>query len=244
MMTNTKFDRWACLPPATVEIASPSCYVGVWRNGRGSAMSVKWALRVILFLVFVALLIGSRCKATIITFDDLVDTGGGTLITNPYQGLVWSNFAVGNAVLQTTYNGLSGYYYGMITPSNVALNAHGNPAEIDATGTNFNFFGAYLTAAWNSNLNIEVQGFSGATLLYDTTVVASATSPTLFAFNYLNIGRLTFNSFGGQYAGFGSSGEEFAMDNFDFDFVPEPSAFLLTTAGALTLWAFLKRKRA
>jgi hypothetical protein len=96
---------------------------------------------------------------------------------------------------------------------------------------------------WRSNLNIEVQGFSGTNLLYDQTVVASATNPTLFTFNYLDIDSLTFNSFGGQNAGFPlGSGGQFAMDNLSFGFVPEPSTVLLTAVGALTLYAFLKRK--
>jgi hypothetical protein len=126
----------------------------------------------------------------------------------------------------------------------VALNAHGDPAEIDSPGTNFNFLSTYLTGAWNSNLNIQVQGFSGATMLFNTTVVASATSPTLFTFNYLNIDRLYFNSFGGQDAGFPSGmGEQFVMDNLTVEFVPEPSTFLLTGAGVLTLCALRKRKR-
>ena len=34
------------------------------------------------------------------------------------------------------------------------------------------------------------------------------------------------------------------MDNFSFEFVPEPSSLLLATAGALLLWPLLKRKRA
>ncbi len=245
MMTYTKSAGSGCILPATVEITSPSCYVAVWRNGRGSAMRVKCLLRGFLFSMFVVLLIGSTCKATIITFDDLFDTGGGTLITNRYQGLVWSNFAVGNAVLLTANSGLSGFYYGMITPSNVALNAHGDPAEIDSTGTNFNFLSAYLTGAWRSNLNIEIQGFNGPTMLYDTTVVVSATSPTLFTFNYLGINHVAFNATGGQNVGFpaGGDGEVFAMDNFDFEFAPEPSAFLLTAAGALMLWPVVKRRR-
>lgn len=187
----------------------------------------------------------STCSATVSTFDELFDThaGGGTLITNRYQGLVWSNFAVGNAILHTANDGLSGYYYGMLTPSNVALNAHGEPAEVDATGTNFNFLSVYLTGAWRSNLNIEVQGFRAGTLLYDQTVVANATNSTLFAFNYLDIDRLEFNSFDGQYAGFSSDGGNLAMDNFTFEFVPEPSSFLLTAAAALMLWPILKRRR-
>jgi hypothetical protein len=34
------------------------------------------------------------------------------------------------------------------------------------------------------------------------------------------------------------------MDNFTFEFVPEPSPLLLTAAAAGMLWPLLKRKRA
>jgi hypothetical protein len=196
-------------------------------------------------LSLLTLLAVPSCQAGVVTFDDLpLDTGNGSFITNGYQGLVWSNFAAVNAVLFTGLNGSNGYYNGMVSVSNVALNAFGAPAEIDST-TNFNFLSVYLTGAWNSNLNIEVEGFSGGNLLYDQTVVVSATNPTFFTFNYLNIDRLYFNSYGGQYAGFPSgSAEHFVMDNFTFEFIPEPSSLLLTALGGISLVAFLRRKRA
>ncbi|HUJ71865.1 MAG TPA: PEP-CTERM sorting domain-containing protein [Verrucomicrobiae bacterium] len=181
---------------------------------------------------------------TVITFDDLSDSTSGTFIANGYQGLNWTNFFHLNAIFHSKDTVVSGYNYGMVSASNVAFNGRGNPAEIDSQSSNFNFLCAYLTGAWNSNLNIEVEGFSATTLLYDTTVVASATSPTLYAFNYLDIDRLTFNSFSGQNAGFGEFGEQFAMDNFTFEFVPEPSTLLLAGFGTLTLWPLLKRRRA
>jgi len=190
------------------------------------------------------------CPATVITFDDISPdphSNGGTLanITNGYQGLDWVNFAIVDAPLHATLFGTNGYYYGMVSPSNVAFNGGGTPAEIDSTGTDFNFLSVYLTGAWNSNLNIEVEGFRSGALLFDTTVVASATAPTLFAFDYLDIDRLTVNSFGGQNAGFpDGGGEEFAMDNLTFEFIPEPSSLLLATFGGLLLWPLLKRKRA
>jgi hypothetical protein len=199
-------------------------------------------LAVLSLLVFSAF---SARSQTVITFDDIPSGPNGALITNAYQGLDWTDFGVGNAILQTNLNGVNGYGYGMVSPSNVAFNAFGNPAEIGSPGTNFNFLSTYLTGAWNSNLNVEVQGFSGATMLYDTTVVASATSPTLFTFDYLNVNRLTFISSGGQSAGFGGgSGEEFVMDNFTFEFIPEPSTFLLAALGGVSLVAFLRRQRA
>ena len=41
----------------------------------------------------------------------------------------------------------------------------------------------------------------------------------------------------------GTRDTHFAMDNFTFVFIPEPSSFLLASVGALLLWPLLKRKR-
>jgi len=204
----------------------------------------SFLLRFVVITVFTSAIISSGL-ATVVTFDELSENGTGSFLANGYQGLAWSNFVVQNAIVYTANNGLKGYYYGMVSASNNAFNAFGNPAEIDSLSTNFNFQSAYLTGAWNSNLNIQVQGFRGGGLIYNQTVVASATNATLFTFNYLNIDSLTFNSFGGQSAGFpGGSGNNFVMDNFTFDLVPEPSSLLLATGGTLLLWPILKRKRA
>ncbi len=209
------------------------------------AVKQKW-FTCVFVCALTAFFAATRTWATVVTFDELSETASGSYIASGYQGLVWSNFIAYNAILDTnlppsTGGGLSGLYYGMVSASNAATGGFLGLSEIDSS-TNINFLSAYLTGAWNSNLNIEVQGFRGPNLLYDTTMVASATSPTLFTFDYLNINRLTFNSFGGQSAGFSGGGSNFAMDNFDFDFVPEPSSFLLTTAGALMLWSVVKRK--
>jgi hypothetical protein len=211
-------------------------------------MKSRLFLRPLICLTLLTLLTTWTKGQTVITFDDLQVTGRGEYIPSGYQGLVWSNFGVYNAILATNLapalgGGLSGLYYGMVSPSNAVSNAGGDPAEIDSS-TNFNFLTAYLTGAWNSNLNIEVQGFDGTNLVYDQTVVASATNATLFTFDYQNVNRLYFNSFGGQSAGFSGSGGNFVMDNLTFEFIPEPSSLLLTTAGVLALGAFVRRKRA
>jgi hypothetical protein len=193
---------------------------------------------------FLILLSTSTRSQTVVTFDDLVDNGGGTLITNAYQGLTWSNFAVVNAILLSNSVGYSvGYGYGMVTASNVAFNFGGAPAEIDSPGTDFNFLSTYLTGAWNSNLNIEVEGFNGTNLVYDETKVVSATNATLFTFDYLDIDRLYFNSYGGQPAFDGIDETHFVMDNMTIEFIPEPSSLLLTTLGAVTLCGFVRRRR-
>ena len=222
----------------------------------------RLAVRARLFMLpvaFLTLLVFSALSAysqTVVTFDDLSETGSGAFFSyqyQGYQGLIWSNISCNNAILFTNIaghivggifgsNGQSGDYYGMVSPSNVAEMVSG--CEIDSAGSNFNFNSAYLTGFYNSNLNIEVQGFNGATLLYDTIVTASATNATLFPFDYLDINRLYFTSSGGQGA-FESynNGSEFIMDNFAFEFVPEPSTLLLAGFGALALWPLLKRRR-
>ena len=184
----------------------------------------------------------SARAATLVTFDDLSDNASGAWFTSPYYGLNWINILHENSILSTSLVGLTGNYYGMVSPSNVVGLASG--AEITSPGTNFNFLSAYLTGCWNSNLNIEVEGFRDTNLVYDETKVASATNPTLFTFNYLNIDELEFNSYGGLPAfGYGP-GTAFVMDNFTFEFIPEPSAFLLAALGGVSLIALLKRKRA
>jgi hypothetical protein len=56
--------------------------------------------------------------------------------------------------------------------------------------------------------------------------------------------RLTPEGNVGEPAFDGINGIRFAMDNFEFEFIPESSTFLLTTLGGVSVVAFLKRKRA
>ena len=219
-------------------------------------MNTKLFLLPLSVLTLLAFCASSSRSQTVVTFDELNETGSGAFFSSKfqgYQGLTWNSILCNNAILFTNVaasrnaptNGLTGDYYGMVSSSNVVVLDLGGNSEIDSSGTNFNFLSAYLTGFLYSNLSIEVQGFNGTTLLYDQTVVASATNATLFTFNYLDINRLVFISSGGLPA-FGLADPEFnqsIMDNFTFEFVPEPSSFLLATAGALLLCPLLKRKR-
>jgi hypothetical protein len=243
---------------AVVRIDNVKCFAAARILGPLGAFSViipkekekgKYAVRpkpflllVAAFILFLFSSISTRSQ-TVVTFDNISETGTGSFIPDGYQGLVWSNFVGMNAIL---YAGsypfyTNGYYYGIVSPSNVAYDADASPAKIESQGTNFDFLSTYLTAAWNTNLNIEVQGFRGGTLLYATTVVPNVTSSTLFTFNYLNIDRLDFTPSGG--IGEPANGQ-FAMDNFTFEFVPEPSSLLLAALGGVSLITLLKRRRA
>jgi hypothetical protein len=205
-------------------------------------------------LPFVSLTLLAFCSNAqiVATFDD-------TQFGPPafYQGLFWNNFATADGITRGTQLpgfDTNGYYYGMVSLSHVVYNYERfAPADVysvfggagtNIVGMNINFLGAYLTGLWRSNLNIEVQGFRAGSLVYDQTVVASATNATFFPLNYMNIDRVKFSSLGGENAGFGGDGPQYTMDNFTFEVVPEPSALLLTCVGALLLLPFIKRKRA
>jgi len=197
-------------------------------------------MKKIYFAILIALTItgiGLAANAAVITFDDLSATGAGTQISNGYKGFNWNNMYFFDPSL---YNP-SGYQNGTVSGPNVAFNGFGDPADIAASSsTTFDFNGAYLTAAWMDGLNIEVKGYNGANLLYDTTVVVDSTSPTWEQFNYFGITSLNFSSFGGTAHGYESFGEQFAMDNFTYNSsVPEPSMFLLFGCGMIglvTMW--------
>jgi hypothetical protein len=221
-------------------------------------MKTRCFLLPVAFLALLTLTASSAYSQTTVTFDDLDETGSGAFFSTQYQGLTWNNILCNNAILETGIlarltgtglsNGLTGDFYGMVSASNVAVMIGGNElspnSEIDSPGTNFDFFSAYLTGREDSNLNIEVQGFQGTNLVYDQTVVASATNATLFTFNFLNIDRLYFSSYGGEaaFSPYSDPGT-FIMDNFTFEFVPEPSSLLLAALGGVSLVAFLRRKR-
>jgi hypothetical protein len=204
-------------------------------------MKMRWFLLLSGFSIALVFSAVSTRSQTVVTFDDIVLSLPPyvTNIPNGYQGLNWSNFYVQSPDQQGWSNG---YYYGLVSPPNEAYNGGGNPAEIDAAGTNFNFLSVYLTGAWASNLNINAEGFRSGTLIYDTNVIAAATNPTLFTFNYLDIDRLYFFASGGDPA-FGGAGSIFVMDNMTFEFVPERSTFLLTALGVAMLWVVVKRRR-
>ena len=64
-----------------------------------------------------------------------------------------------------------------------------------------------------------------------------------FSNTLLDIDRLYFNAYGGEPTFSSVPAYNFVMDNFMFEFIPEPSSLLLAALGAMSLVAFLRRKR-
>ena len=185
-------------------------YCVVVSNSLGSAISSNALLTV---------LTGSPA---LITFDDL--TGTGMAVPEGYNNLTWNNFYY---LDPATVGGPSGYAAGMISAPNVAYNRYGTPAAISAA-TPFALISAYLTAAWNDNLRVELKGYNGAALIYDNTYTLSATNPTLITFNYMGVTSVQFLSSGGTpHLGYLENGENFVMDNVTVAPPPPPPMAVL-----------------
>jgi hypothetical protein len=179
---------------------------------------------------------------SLITFDDLPSRSSFPYTSIPagYNGLLWSNFLVIDAIDSITPNGGQN---GTVSPKNVAFNNYGAPANISSSAP-FDLDSAYLTASWNDGLTIEVQGFVGTTLAYDNIYVVTTAAPTLVDFNYLGINEVNFISSGGtQHTGYSSSGTQFVIDNVTVA-VPEPSKVGLLTVCLIAMSAVIFRLQA
>jgi hypothetical protein len=133
-------------------------------------------------------------------------------IPNGYGGLRWNNFGALDGSIRPTKEG---YHAGIVSPNNVAFNFYGKPATISSATSLFDLNSAYLSLGLNLDtpLHIEVQGYRGATILYDHTFTVDRFAPTLLTFDYFGIDRATFIS---------SPEQQFAMDNLIVT-IPEPS---------------------
>jgi hypothetical protein len=155
--------------------------------------------------------------ASLLTFDELptpqvmpgLNYGP---IPNGYGGLQWNYFGVLDGSIRPANEG---YHSGIVSSNNVAFNFFGEPATISSATSRFDLDSAYMSLAQNLDtpLNIEVQGYTGTTLLYDHTYTVNRFAPTLLTFDYFGIDRAVFIS---------SPGQPFAMDNLSIT-IPEPS---------------------
>ena len=183
--------------------------------------------RNLLLTIGLLVVCGQVSLALIVTFDD-VTPGMGAMIPNGYGDLNWDNFWALNGGLM--HPG-SGYELGCVSGEYVAFNGYSDPAVISNSA--FDFIGAYLTAAWQTGLKIDVEGYQGTTKVFSQTVTVDCYGPTLFEFNFTGVNKVRFNSYGGTDAGLGGSGPYFVMDNFNF--VPEPATMCLLGLGAFVL---------
>jgi len=137
----------------------------------------------------------------LIDFDDIDtadDDDGYDYLTTivDYKGLTWGNFEIANTRIIKNIYGNNGYYNGTVSANNVAYNSWANDANISSVKP-FNFKSAYLTAAWNSDLNITVKGYKDNTLKYTKSVIVGQLHPTKIDFDFDDIDLVVFHSEGG-----------------------------------------------
>ena len=116
---------------------------------------MKMKVSVICLVVVAMALCAVAAQATLLTFDDIDDSE--VPIANGYGGLNWDYFYVLDAVHY--YGNPSGYQNGVVSPDNVVYNASGYPASmLVSSPALFHLNSAYLTAAWNDGLTVQVLG--------------------------------------------------------------------------------------
>lgn len=163
---------------------------------------------------------------TTLTFDDLptaLQPGGGLYspIPNGYGGLQWNNFDVMNVT--SVQQQSSGYHTGLISPNNVAFDVEGNPAAISSTKL-FDLYSAYLTSTFVPSSVIEIQGFRGATEVYDNSYTITSNGPTFINFNYDNVDQVKFVT---------PSDHFFVVDDMTINAPDEADTLMLLSGGAV-----------
>ena len=191
---------------------------------------------------FAAILAGSSVNAALITFDDLT----ADPIPNAYAGLSWNNFSALNA---TTFSGNpSGYLVGLVSPDFVAYNPFGTPASFGMEpGFVVNSF--YLTAAWNDDLDVLIEGLLDGTPVVSTSIQIDSTIQSLVTLNWSGIDEVRLITSGGvDNPSFSGGGTHFTMDNLvinsEFQEVPEAGTWFAGATVALIGGAtYLRRRR-
>ena len=184
------------------------------------------------------LLAGFAC-AQDINFSSFA--GNYNQIPNGFYGMDWNNFWEISSSFVSIF-GPSGYLNFNPQPSNVGYNYGGAPASFSSVGlTPFQLASADMTAGWNDNLNLEVQGYLAGNLVYDQNFTLQETTPQDLQFGNVTVYTVDFITSGGtQHPGLNGAGTQFAVADIQVHGVSVPDAgatalLLGLSAGAIGL---------
>ena len=181
-------------------------------------------------------LISGTAYATIIDFESVKPSDFN------YSG--FSNLQCSTYFTQDT-----GYCRGQTTTNGdwVGYTSSTRFIELASPGT-FDFYGANITAAWNNGLNVVLQGYNGASLLYTQNFVLDDDIPTWTDSDFFGITRLTVISSGGTDAGTPGGGSYVSWDDIYINEdritqqIPEPTSLALLGLG-LAGFGFMRKKK-
>lgn len=135
----------------------------------------------------------SRPSARTIGFDDLTTSDTLYEVPNGYAGLNWRNWV---ATHQKLYGG-DGYVNATVSSEYVAYTSSGHPATISSP-TEFDFVGAYVTAAWpkGEDYDVIVRAWRQDHQVYEDRFRVTVAGPVYFDADYRNISKVEFASDG------------------------------------------------
>lgn len=185
----------------------------------------------------------ANIQAAVITFDDLPATEKDA-IPDGYQGFNWgaSHMVNVNYFHKDMLPG-TGFESGVVSGDYAAFNFLATTSII--SGEQFDFNGAYLTAAWNDGLNIQVTGFLNNLALFSQTVVVNTQHAQWFDFDFLGINSLSLRAWGGTSTDGTLGNDFFVMDNFTINEstpVSESSSLVLLLLGISAILVGRKTK--
>lgn len=135
----------------------------------------------------VCLAMASSATAQVLDFEDLYPGYETyTAIPSNYQGLSWNPYSW--YITKYAIPG-TGYEYGTI--GRVSLFT-AYAYDISVSYGSFDFYGAYITAAWDTTEDVVVQGWQAGTLVYSETITTGNDQAYWFDFNFTDIDTLWF----------------------------------------------------
>lgn len=164
-----------------------------------------------ILFILAATVTASAYQVELLKFDQFANNSA---VPDGYGYVNWTNFYAVDAVGTNNSINPSGYESDVISRNNVLYNNDGIPAAIYSERYAFYLHSAYLAAAWNDNLQVQVNGYYENRLVYSTNYTLSTTHSNLVGFRDVPVTEVDFISSGGTpHGGYTGSGEHFAADN-------------------------------
>lgn len=136
---------------------------------------------------------------------------------NGYNNIDWTN-ANANMPSSTT----NGYYTGTVSKPYSVFNPYGNPLTMTSDNSSlFNLYSLSIAAAWNDNLQVQVNGYNSNVLIVSNIYTIQVFTVSRLTFTgYTGLDSVTLTSSGGTTnPSVTGSGTHFAMDNICLTFI-------------------------